>query len=67
MNWEIANSGSWVRVMSVVAGLKVVKRGALVLFHAEARGFSLPQTIQIDYGAHRTNYWVVVGHKSVEE
>ena len=67
VNWEIANIGSWVSVLSVVTGLKVVKGGALVLFHAEARGFSLPETIQREYGAHIAYYLVVVGHKSAEE
>jgi len=66
VNREIGINGSWVRVLSVVTGLKFVKRGALVLFHAKSRGFSLPQTIQIEYGAHRAYYWVVVGDKSAE-
>jgi hypothetical protein len=53
LNQEIANNGSWVSIMSIVTGRKVVNRGALVLFHAGARGFSLIQTMQIGYGFHR--------------
>jgi hypothetical protein len=56
MNREIANSGSCVSMMSVVSGLRVVNRGDLVLFPARARGFSVLQTMQIGYGAHRAYY-----------
>jgi hypothetical protein len=46
MNQEIANSGSWVSITSIVTGLKVVKRRALVLFPERARDFSLLQTME---------------------
>jgi len=34
VNREIANSGSWVSIMSIVTGVKVVNRGALVILGA---------------------------------
>jgi hypothetical protein len=67
MHHEIANNGSLVSIMNIVTGLKVVNREAFVLFPARARGFSLLQTMQIEYGAHRFYYSMYVGDNEAEE
>jgi hypothetical protein len=64
LNQEIAKNGSWVSIMSVLTGLKVVNRGGLVLFPARTRGFSLLQTMQIGCGAHRAYYAMGTGDKA---
>ena len=66
MNREIANSGSWVSVVSIVTGLEVGNRGVLVLFPARKRSFSLLQTMQIGYGAHRACYSMGAKDKTAE-
>ena len=65
-NYEVANNGNCVNIINIVTRLEVVNRGALVLFPAGARIFSLFQTIQIRYETHKAYYSMSVGDKAAE-
>jgi hypothetical protein len=66
MNRKIANNGSWVSIMCIVTGLKVVNRGALVLFLSRAIIFFSYPNHAIRYGAYGAYCAMGTGDKAAE-